>query len=495
MKLGRQDYYEAAHRAIGHKILNFIQGYLTERDILIPNRHDLSIVGTIHSKADIKGKGYKGAIVVDYIKGVFDGVQSLDFGSLYPSVMQVHNISFDTINCKHPECQDNKVPELPHHTCTKKMGVLPMLIGCIKDIRLELFKPWSSDKTIPEKDRTAYKAVEQGIKVYVNAAYGVFGHKSFGLVCEPVAESITAWARDKTTKLVIEAERLRGNDLIQIAAEHGYPEEQALEALRFIPPEQRVTYGGDTDSGHFRGLTKEEEEHLVKFSADELDVVLEPEEITPIVVLYKKKNYIKVTDEGLVIVKGMLGKKRNTPPISVQCFSEFKEFLSKAALGEITIDHVREETVKLIREYYNKIWMRDGDVDDFTFEVKMTKPISAYSGNVQHVVAAKKLAEFIRSQSVALRTTPDDSIIPQGSFIKYVKKAAGSPKRVKPGKKVANVKCEPIPVQMAQHSDVTPMYYHDNLLSVMGQVMEAMDIDSQDVITLDPTQSSLDDFF
>ena len=494
MKLGRQDYYEAAHRAIGHKILNFIQGYLTERDILIPNRHDLNIVGTVHSRADIKGKGYKGAIVIDYLKGVFDDIQSLDFGSLYPSMMRSHNISFDTINCQHPECKSNKVPELPHHICTRKMGVLPILIGCIKDIRLHLFKPWSTDKSLSEKDRVAYKAVEQAIKVYVNASYGVFGHEGFGLRCAPVAESITAWARNAITRLVIEAEKLRGNDLIEIASQHGIAPESALDALMYVPPEERATYGGDTDSGHFRGLSKEEQQHLIDFSMRELDTVLEPEDITPIVLLYKKKNYIKVTEEGKVIVKGMLGKKRNTPPISVACFKEFKEMLSKVALGEITLEHVRSETVKKISEYYDRIWTREGDLNDFTFEVKMTKPISHYSSNVQHVVAAKKLAEFIRSQSIALRTTGDDAIVPHGSFIKYVKSAVGNPRLNKPSKKVSNIKCSPVPIQMATKNDITPLYYHDNLLSVMGQIMEAMNIEPSEVITINPEQSTLSTF-
>jgi DNA polymerase I len=495
MKLGRQDYYEAAHRAIGHKILNFINGYLTERNILIPNRHDMNIVGTIHSKADIKGKGYKGAIVIDYIKGIFDDIQSLDFGSLYPSMMKSRNISFDTINCKHPECRSNTVPELPHHICTKKMGVLPILVGCIKDIRLHLFKPWSNDKSLSEKDRATYKAVEQAIKVYVNASYGVFGHEGFGLRCAPVAESITAWARDAITRLVIEAEKLRGNDLIEIAKQHGIAPESALDALMYVPPEQRATYGGDTDSGHFKGLSKEEQQHLIDFSMRELDTVLEPEDITPIVLLYKKKNYIKVTVEGKVIVKGMLGKKRNTPPISVACFGEFKELLSKAALGEITLEHVRGETITKIRKYYDRIWTRKGDINDFTFEVKMTKPISHYSSNVQHVNAAKKLAEFIRSQSTALRNTSDDAIVPHGSFIKYVKCAVGNPRIAKSGKKVSNVKCNPIPIQIATKDDVSPIYYHDNLLSVMGQIMEAMNIEPSDIITSDPEQPALETYF
>lgn len=494
MRLGRQSYYDAAHRAIGNKILNFIQGYLSERNILIPNQHDLSNIGVVHSKADIKGRGYKGAIVITCVKGIYRKMKILDFGSLYPSMMKTHNISFDTINCGHPECKSNKVPELPHYICTKKIGILPTLIGCIKDIRLHMFKPWKSDPSISEKDRTAYKSVEQAIKVYVNASYGVFGNHSFGMKCPCVAESITAWSRDAITQIVIKAEELHGNDLVACAVEHGIDPEFALDALEFIPPHERVTYYGDTDSGFFKGLTEDECQTLIDYSINELGVILEPEDEISIILLYKKKNYIKVTTDGSIIVKGMLGKKRNTPPISVQCFNEFKELLKRAATNEITIDHVREETIKIIRKYYDKIWSKDADIEDFSFAMQMSKPISMYKSRVQHVTAAKKLAEHIRSQSVALKNTSDDAIIPAGSLIRYVKRAIGKIKKIKPGKKVSNVRCDPIPVEIATKDDITPLYYHSNLLSVMGQVMEALNIEQIDVMTNNPEQTSLEDY-
>jgi DNA polymerase I len=491
MRFGRQDYYEAAHRAIGNKILNLVQGYMTEHDILIPNRADLELVGTAHSNPDIKGKGYRGAIVIPYVMGILRKVQSMDFGSLYPSMMRERNISFETVNCKHPECQSSRVPELPHHICTKKLGIMPILIGCIKDIRLKYFKPWSSDKTLPEKERNTYKAIEQAQKVFVNASYGVFGTQSFGLVCMPVAESITAWARDAITRVIIKAEGFRGNDLVAIAEEYG---EEPLDAINRIPPEERVTKGGDTDSGHFEGLTDEEKQYLIDYSADELKVVLEAERESEIMVSYLKKNYIMVDKDGKVTVKGMLGKKRNTPNIAVLCFEEYKELLKKVVFGELTEEKLKEETVNLVRSYYDKIWNVKGEISDYTIEMQMTKPIDGYKMEPQHVKAAKKWAKYVRATYTALSSASDSAIVPQGSYIRFVKKAESGIRSPKPGKKTSNIKCDPIPFQIATRDDVSPVYYHSSLLSVMDQVMLAMGISRSEVMTVDPEQSTLEDF-
>ncbi|MDF1538706.1 MAG: DNA polymerase domain-containing protein [Candidatus Thorarchaeota archaeon] len=499
MRLGRQDFYEAAHRAIGHKILNFIQGYLTENDILIPNKTDLERLGRVHSQADISGKRYRGAIVIDYVKGIHLDTSLVDFGSLYPSVMKEQNISFDTINCGHEECKSNLVPGLPHYTCTKRIGVLPLLIGCLKDIRLNIFKPAKKDKRLSVAEKKTYSAIEQAIKVFVNASYGVFAHEGFGLFCLPVAETITAWARDAITQLAIKAEGMKGNDLTWIAEHYG--ETNILDAIVHIPKEERVVIGGDTDSCHLRGLTKEQIDELIIFSNDVLKLSLELEYISKISLFYKKKNYILIpeyaTKVSQIVVKGMTGKKRNTPPIIRTCFDDAKEILLKAKLGEIKIDDIRHHIVSLVRLYYDKIWNHEGKVEDYVFEMQMTKPISQYTANQpQHVRAAKKLARYLRTQSITLQAVSDDILVPANSYVQFIKGSLilGALK-YKKGKQATGLKAEPIPVELATINDVTPIFYHDSLVSSMKQVMDALGIDDSEVRTADPAQSTLEAYF
>jgi DNA polymerase I len=361
------------------------------------------------------------------------------------------------------------------------MGILPLLIGCLKDTRLLYFKPWSKDKTLTKKSRDTYKAIEQGVKIFVNVSYGVLSHKGFGFYCPPVSESITAHARQSITKLAIKAEEMNGNNLIRIAEEHKV---EPLEALEYIDADKKKILIGDTDSlaGHF---TNEEVEELKKFSEEELECELELEITAPLAIFHKKKNYILVDEDGEVEVKGMLGKKRNTPPISTKCFDEFKDILSSAVKNDdIYEDRIRKETVELVRRYYNKIWYGEGDIRDYAFEVRMTKKFSEYKVSPQHVAAAMKWVEAVKKNTIALRTTSADQIVPAGSYIKYVKKSKSGIKG----------KCDSIPIQLATKDDIGHSFYHENLLSVMGQVMEALNINEKEVITADPNQMTLAEF-
>ena len=72
------------------------------------------------SEAIIKGKKYKGGLVIEPKPGIYFGVSVLDFASLYPSIIKVHNLSYETVNCIHEECRSNRVPDTDHWICTKE---------------------------------------------------------------------------------------------------------------------------------------------------------------------------------------------------------------------------------------------------------------------------------------------------------------------------------------------------------------------------------------
>ncbi|PSN95083.1 hypothetical protein B9Q09_03520, partial [Candidatus Marsarchaeota G2 archaeon ECH_B_SAG-C16] len=76
-------------------VLSYLSGFL------------LSI--TSYTQATIKGKKYKGAIVISPKAGVYFDVVVLDFASLYPSILKEYNLSYETVRCPHPECRNNKV--------------------------------------------------------------------------------------------------------------------------------------------------------------------------------------------------------------------------------------------------------------------------------------------------------------------------------------------------------------------------------------------------
>ena len=85
----------------------------------------------------IKGKKYKGGLVIDPVSGVHFNVSVLDFASLYPSIIKVHNISYETVNCIHEECKKNVIPELGTWTCIKNRGIESLVVGSLRDLRVE----------------------------------------------------------------------------------------------------------------------------------------------------------------------------------------------------------------------------------------------------------------------------------------------------------------------------------------------------------------------
>lgn len=72
-----------------------------------------------------------GGLVITPEAGLHENVAIVDFSSLFPRIFVKHNISPETINCKHPECRENgdRVPFLDFHICTKRKGVYPEVFG------------------------------------------------------------------------------------------------------------------------------------------------------------------------------------------------------------------------------------------------------------------------------------------------------------------------------------------------------------------------------
>ncbi|UJG39755.1 MAG: ribonuclease H-like domain-containing protein [Candidatus Heimdallarchaeum aukensis] len=160
-----------------------------KRNYLIPLPEDiLRAKGEVSTEAIIKGKKYQGAIVIQPKAGVWWDVYVLDYASLYPSIIKTRNLSYETIRCKHKECKElNKIPETNHWVCTKKVGIMSMLIGFIRDIRVYWFKEKAKDQTVDKALRVLSNVMQASLKVLINA-------------CLPYDAEVIV--RDKQTKIV-----------------------------------------------------------------------------------------------------------------------------------------------------------------------------------------------------------------------------------------------------------------------------------------------------
>ena len=171
--------------------------YHRKNNFLIPNRSDLN-ERDVDTKNDAitKGKKYQGGAVIQPDPGIYFDVVVVDFASLYPSIVKAYNISYETVRCPHEECRAaNPLPSTNHWCCTKKYGMTSLIIGSLRNLRVQYYKRLSKDEFISEDLRAQYDTVAQALKVILNAAYGVLGAETFPLYFPPAAEAVTAIGR------------------------------------------------------------------------------------------------------------------------------------------------------------------------------------------------------------------------------------------------------------------------------------------------------------
>ncbi|MBM1154705.1 DNA-directed DNA polymerase I, partial [archaeon] len=391
---------------------------------LIPHPEEVRKRGTITTRPVIKDKLYRGGFVKEPVPGVHFDVVVLDFASLYPSVISVWNISFDTVLCPHSECRDNLIPGTPHHVCRKRTGIVSAVIGSLKDVRVEYFKKLAKDKRLSPEERAFYNSVQLTMKVILNASYGVFGLRAFPLFCPPVAEGTAAVGRYALTKTIEKAESLG----------------------------VRVLYG-DTDSVFLHRPTEEQIHELIKWSERELKLKLELDKRYRYVVLPAlKKNYIGVYDDGTVEVKGLAGKKRHMPAFIKRVFVEALETLSKVKTPEDFVD-ARNHIIHIVSEAHRKLRRREFDVRDLALVVKLGKDISEYRKTTpQHVKAARMLERLGRK-------------VRRGDLIAFVKTRRGGA----------------MPIDLARPEDVDIDKYAELLENTFRPILAALDLEVAEV--------------
>ncbi|MHA2027087.1 MAG: DNA-directed DNA polymerase I [Candidatus Thorarchaeota archaeon] len=446
MRISRMSMDDVTRFFISSWIQSLFRQEHRSNDLLIPRREDIDSVKQADAQieATIGGKGFKGAIVIDPVAGVHFNATVLDFASLYPTIMKTHNISYETVDCPHEECRtgtDNQVPETEHWTCTRRRGMISQTIGFFRDTRVNWFKPKSKDNALDEKTRNWYSVVERALKVFVNASYGVTGAPHFELFCMPAAESVTAYGRNAIQRTKEKAESMG----------------------------IRVLYG-DTDSVFLDNPTEEQQEELVAWSSRDLGIDLEVEKTYKYVALSdRKKNYIGVYKDGKVEVKGLSGKKRNTPDFAQEAFRKMLEVLSRVDDPE-GFELAKEE----IREIVNNVI--DGleekpprySPEELAFRIQLTKPLHSYDTDIPHVRAAKKLVEVTQDPTKAL----------PGTIVSFIKTKGQD---------------SVVPVELAKGQSywIDKDAYIDILRSVFDQVLDSVGLDFEEFLGF----TTLDQFF
>ncbi len=435
-----------------------------QQNIIIPRRDELLQKGTSSTTAIIKEKKYRGGLVVEPELGIHFNVVVVDFASLYPSIIKVHNLSYETVNCPHESCRDNQLNHIEgtsHWICRKKRGMTSILIGTLRDLRVNYYKNLSKDNTLTKDDKQLYGVISQAIKVILNATYGVMGAEIFPLYCLPVAEATAAIGRTTTMRTINKCKE----------------------------DNVKVIYG-DTDSLFLKNPTIERLNSISNWAKQELGVDLEIDKRYRYVVFSSlKKNYLGVLEDGTVDVKGLTGKKSHTPPFIRKAFYEILNIL-KEVFSEKDFANAKTKIKKVVQTLAEDLEKRNIPLEELSFNVMINKSPEKYG--------IKSASTGNRTISLDGKASDHNNIkgIPQ--HIKAAKQLVELGKELKAGDIISYVKTRTLdgvkPVSLVNKSEVDNEKYLETMEATFDQVLSSLNLNFKSIIGK-PRQSNLDELF
>ncbi|MGQ9691222.1 MAG: DNA-directed DNA polymerase I [Thermoproteota archaeon] len=420
MRISRLPLEDVVRRGVSTWIKSMLLSIHRRNNYLIPRQEDIfRLKSEKISEAMIKGKKYRGAIVLEPKPGLYFNLVILDFASLYPSIIMNFNISYETVRCVHDECRKNKPMDSPHWICKRRRGIESSIIGALRELRIKYYQPLSK-KTNTEEKRAFYDVVQRAIKVFINASYGVMGADAFHFYAPCAAETVTWIGRSIFTELVETATNL------------------GIE----------VVYG-DTDSIFLKNPKPEDVEKLIEFVRRKYKIELNIDKVYRYGVFsQRKKNYLGVTEDGNVDIKGLVGKKSSTPKFVKQAFRDMVNLLSKVR-NEEEFNSAVTSIKSMINDYVDRLMNRQLSLEELAFDIMLSKPLDDYEKSTpQHVKAAKQLEREFGTKARA------------GDIVSYVK--------VKDGVK---------PVRLARIEEIDLDKYLDVMEATFEQVLDPLGIE------------------
>jgi DNA polymerase delta subunit 1 len=231
------------------------------------------LVPTVPRYSGQGGEGeetFEGATVIEPVRGFYDvPIATLDFASLYPSIMMAHNLCYSTLVGREDvkkldPAQIEKTPDedIFFVRASTKKGVLPMILE-------ELLAARKRAKTDMAKATDPFViAVQNGrqlaLKISANSVYGFTGATVGQLPCIEISSSVTAYGRTMiaATKLAVEAKYTITNgypanaqvvygDTDSVMVKFGVPDvptamklgaEAAKEVTKLFPPPVKLEF-------------------------------------------------------------------------------------------------------------------------------------------------------------------------------------------------------------------------------------------------------------
>ncbi|OAQ64371.1 DNA polymerase delta catalytic subunit [Pochonia chlamydosporia 170] len=176
-----------------------------EQKLVIPN-----------IKSDASDEQYEGATVIEPVRGYYDvPIATLDFASLYPSIIQAHNLCYTTLLRdkklidKLGLVKDQDYIVTPNGdtfvTTKQRKGLLAQILEELLTARKQA-KRELAQETDPFK-KAVLNGRQLALKISANSVYGLTGATTGKLPCLEIASSTTSFGRQMIEKTKDEVEK------------------------------------------------------------------------------------------------------------------------------------------------------------------------------------------------------------------------------------------------------------------------------------------------
>ena len=192
--------------------------------ILIREADRRGVAVPMTSRSSGESRPIEGGYVHEMEPGLYHWVLTLDFRSMYPSMIIANNICFTTLS---PDGTIASPTGARFLSKDKREGLLPKILVSLMEERAATKKAMNAAQTPDERDY--YNGLQEAIKILMNSFYGVLASSFYRFTNPKIGASITAFSREATKDLI---RKLEGEELKVIYSD--------TDSVFFLSPHQEL---------------------------------------------------------------------------------------------------------------------------------------------------------------------------------------------------------------------------------------------------------------
>eukprot|EP01061_Rhynchopus_euleeides_P015934 TRINITY_DN27062_c1_g2_i1.p1 TRINITY_DN27062_c1_g2~~TRINITY_DN27062_c1_g2_i1.p1 ORF type:complete len:1080 (+),score=457.47 TRINITY_DN27062_c1_g2_i1:100-3240(+) len=341
---------------------------------------------TYESGGPTEENSYQGATVIEPIRGFYDHpIATLDFASLYPSIMMANNLCYSTLLRCQADAEKAGLKEGEDYARTpsgdlfvkqtKKHGLLPRILQDLLGERKKAKKAMAA--TTDPMEQAVYNGRQLALKISANSVYGFTGATVGKLPCLAISKAVTSYGREMI-------------DMTKNAVEQHYTVAKGFEY------NAKVIYG-DTDSvmvDFGKGISLARSMELGQEAAGRVTklfpppVKLEFEKCYLPYLLMNKKRYAGLLwtnpdHHDKIDAKGIESVRRDNCPLVAN--------LMQKLLKTILLERSVEKAVQYAKQVISDLLMNRLDISHLVISKTLTMDKDEYAGRQAHAELVERM--------------------------------------------------------------------------------------------------------